>query len=79
MDPHYSLLQAVIRKETGAFEKLYEAIPPLVYNTAISALQDIQRAEDVTQDVFIKIYKAAHSFKGDSKVTSWAYSITQEQ
>jgi RNA polymerase sigma-70 factor (ECF subfamily) len=47
-----------------------------VYNTALSYSQNKQDAEELTQDVFTKIYKNAASFKANSAVSTWIYRIT---
>ncbi len=47
-----------------------------MYNTAIGYLQNEEDAEEVTQDVFVKIFQKAYSFQGNSKVSTWVYRIT---
>lgn len=47
-----------------------------MYNTALGFLQNKFDAEDLTQEVFIKIVNAAHTFKGNSTVKTWIYRIT---
>lgn len=47
-----------------------------VYNTAISYLQNVEEAEEITQDVFLTIYSKASTFQGKSKVSTWIYRIT---
>ncbi len=47
-----------------------------VYNVALKMMGNIQDAEDLTQEVFIKIITALSKFKGDSKFTTWLYRIT---
>jgi RNA polymerase sigma factor (sigma-70 family) len=48
----------------------------MVYNTALGILQNEEDAEDVTQEVFIKVFEAVSSFKGESKFSTWLYRIT---
>ena len=47
-----------------------------MYNTALGYLQNIEEAEEITQDVFLSIFEKAHTFKGSSKVSTWIYRIT---
>ncbi len=47
-----------------------------MYNTALGYLQNIEEAEEITQDVFLTIFKSASTFKGKSKVSTWVYRIT---
>ncbi len=48
----------------------------MVYNTALSYIQDTALAEEITQDVFMKIYQNAHRFEGKSSLKTWMYRIT---
>ncbi len=47
-----------------------------VYNTVLSLLQNREDAEDVTQEVFIRIYQTQASFKGESSLSTWIYRIS---
>ena len=47
-----------------------------VYNLALKMVGNVQDAEDLTQEVFIKIITALSKFKGESKFTTWLYRIT---
>ena len=47
-----------------------------VYNLALKMVGNVPDAEDLTQEVFIKIITALSKFKGDSKFTTWLYRIT---
>ena len=51
----------------------------LVYNVALNYLQNIEDAEEVTQDVFIKIYQSLATFKEESSLKTWVYRITINQ
>src|SRR3978361_2374612 len=39
-------------------------------------LQSAEDAEDVAQEVFVQLYESIHSFKGESKLSTWLYRIT---
>jgi RNA polymerase sigma-70 factor (ECF subfamily) len=39
-------------------------------------LQSAEDAEDVSQDVFVQVYESIHTFKGESKFSTWLYRIT---
>ena len=47
-----------------------------MYNTALAIVQNPEDAEDVTQELFVQLYESIHSFKGESKLTTWLYRIT---
>jgi RNA polymerase sigma-70 factor (ECF subfamily) len=65
-------------RRTGAelnFEQLYETYRGRVFSTAYRMLSNRADAEDVTQDVFVKVFKKLKSFRGDSAVSTWIYRI----
>lgn len=65
-------------RRTGAdldFERLYETYRSRVFSTAYRMLSNRADAEDVTQDVFVRVFKKLKSFRGDSAVSTWIYRI----
>ena len=59
-----------------AFKYLVDIHQDRVYNTAIGIVQNAEDAEDVAQEVFIQVFRSIHSFKGESKLSTWMYRIT---
>jgi RNA polymerase sigma factor (sigma-70 family) len=58
-----------------AFKELLQTYEVLVYNTTLSIVQNETVADDITQEVFIQVYLSIHSFKGESKLSTWLYRI----
>lgn len=58
-----------------AFKHLVETRQNLVYNTVLGFLQSTEDAEDVTQDVFIKVFESIQQFKGESALSTWVYRV----
>jgi RNA polymerase sigma-70 factor (ECF subfamily) len=56
------------------FQKIYDTYQPKIlrYLTRMVGESD---AEDLTQDVFVKVNKALGDFRGESKVSTWLYRI----
>jgi RNA polymerase sigma-70 factor (ECF subfamily) len=75
-EQHRLLLSQVAEGSEPAFAALYAMYKNSVYNTALSYLQNTVEAEDVTQDVFVKIHASAAFFQGKSSVKTWIYRIT---
>jgi RNA polymerase sigma factor (sigma-70 family) len=46
-----------------------------VFNICIGLLQNVENAEEVTQDVFVKVYYKISSFKSDALFSTWLYRI----
>ncbi len=59
-----------------AFKKLVETYRQKVFNTAISLVQDHALAEDISQEVFVTIYRSVSSFNERSSLATWIYRIT---
>ena len=76
MDNSHKIIQAIANQDHRAFQHLYNVFSKRVYNVAISYVKNKTDAEEITQDVFVRIYQKAHEFKGDSKVITWIYRIT---
>ncbi len=56
--------------------KIYEENAKYVYNVALGMLRDKHDAEDVTQNVFIKLFDSLSSFRGDSDIKTYLYRMT---
>jgi RNA polymerase sigma-70 factor, ECF subfamily len=59
-----------------AFNELVLKHRQAVYRTAVGLLGDSDEAEDIAQEVFLKVYQSATAFRGDSAVYTWIYRIT---
>lgn len=70
------LIAGVASQDALALRALYARHVDRIYNTALSYLQNEADAEEVTQDVFAKVWRAAAKFKAKSQVTTWLYRIT---
>jgi len=61
------------------FEKLYREFHVLVFNVALHYLQNTEDAEEITQDVFVKIHHSLENFNQKSSYKTWIYRITINQ
>ena len=69
------IIRSVLRGNVNDFEKLVTAYEKNVYNIALRMVGDPDDAADMTQEAFIKAYRALSGFRGDSKFSSWLYRI----
>lgn len=70
------LVELSIDGDKKALQALIVRHQFFVYNLALKMVGNGADAEDLTQEVFIKIITALSKFKGDSKFTTWLYRIT---
>ncbi len=69
------LIEQLKSGDEAAFKTIVEQWKDLVYNTSLGIVQNETEAEDITQDVFIKVFENISSFKGESKFSTWLYRI----
>lgn len=70
------LIQEIISGRTNLFKELINKYREKVFRVAIGFVHSKEDAEDITQDVFIKVFESLSSFKGDSEFSTWLYRIT---
>ena len=73
------LVAGALEGSEGAFRKLGERHHPTVFAVVRSVIGDRDDIEDVVQEVFIKVYRALPSFRGDAKFSTWVYRIARNQ
>jgi len=63
-----------------AVEALYERYGRLVYSVAFHIVGDIETAEEITQDVFVRVCSGAEGYRSQlAKVSTWLVSITRHR
>src|SRR2546423_12778550 len=70
------LIQRAQRGDPAAFEALYRAHVGRVYALCLRLTADAARAEEFTQDAFVRAWERLASFRGESAVSSWVYRPT---
>ncbi len=60
----------------ACFEQIIEKHKRQVYRIVISIIKDPIDAEDITQEVFLKIFESLNKFKGKSTFSTWLYRIS---
>lgn len=56
---------------------LVEQYQPIVFRWAMGLSGDEDDAEDITQEVFVRVYRKLSSFRGDGPFDAWLYRITR--
>ncbi len=65
------------RGDTAAFAEVVEACRPLIYRWSVVVTGDLDDAEDVTQEVLVRLHHSLGRYRVDAKFTTWLYRITQ--
>jgi RNA polymerase sigma-70 factor (ECF subfamily) len=58
-----------------AFRELYDRFSPMVYNLCLRLAGDPSRAQDLSQEVFLRVFKGLPRYRGSSSLKTWIYSI----
>jgi RNA polymerase sigma-70 factor, ECF subfamily len=58
------------------FEYLYRAHSKRVFAVCLRIVGDPTEAEDLTQEVFLLLFRKIHTFRGDSAFTTWLHRLT---
>src|SRR4051812_33623399 len=72
-DPDAALAAAGDRR---AFERLYRANVNRVYSLCARMVTDRSRAEELTQDVFVRAWDKLHLFRAESSFSTWLHRMT---
>jgi len=71
--------QLIARLQAGdesAVQELAERYTPRIFQLALRHMKNREDAEEVTQDVLMKVHRKVGAFRGDSALSSWIYRIT---
>jgi RNA polymerase sigma-70 factor (ECF subfamily) len=68
-------LDKVESEGAACFEQVFERYSSTVFNLAFRILGDWEEALDLSQEVFFTIARKMHSFRGESSLKTWIYSI----
>lgn len=60
-----------------ALQRLLDGYQHKVFRMAVAMLKDAGRAEEVTQDIFLKVWRALPSYDGRALVSTWLYAIAR--
>ena len=64
------------RGDPRAFEDLVIAYQHRVFGVALRMLRNRSEAEEIAQEVFLRVHRAVEDFRGEAKLSTWLYAIT---
>lgn len=71
------LIEAAKNGESAAFGEIVKLYEKLVYNSVRLKISSAEDALDVSQNVFIKLWRSIGSYRGDCRFSTWVYKICQ--
>lgn len=69
------LINQLINGDENTFRQLVQDYQDKIFNTCISLVKNAEDADELTQDVFIEIFRSINKFRQDSKLSTWIYRI----
>jgi RNA polymerase sigma-70 factor (ECF subfamily) len=75
----YALAQKAAQGDMVAFEQLYQRHNRRVYSLCLRMTGNVSEAEDLSQEVFIQLFRKIGSFRGESAFTTWLHRLTVNQ
>ena len=69
------IIEEVISGNTSAYRQLVESHQNNVYNIVYRIVQNTEDAEEISQDVFVKVFNALNTFQEKSKFSTWLYRV----
>lgn len=74
-DPDTRLIERLVARDERAFNELVRAYEGRIVRLVARMIGNQEEAKDLAQDVFVQVFKAIGSFRGDSKFSTWIYRI----
>lgn len=74
-DKDIDLISKVLQGDKGAYAQIIKQHQRFVFTLALRFSKCREDAEEIAQDSFIKAFRAIHTFKQNSKFSTWLYSI----
>ena len=75
-----TLITLIARADENALGGLYDRYSRLVYSVALNTIADPARAEEITQDVFVRVWESAKTYRAEQgRVATWLTSITRNR
>ena len=77
LEPEVALMLRVQRDEPGAFAELIDLYWPRIFGKFFRQLRDRQEAEDLVQDVFLRIFRNRKRYRPQAKFATWLFHIAR--
>jgi len=70
------LIEQCLKGQQNSFSELIDKYKNLVFNIAYRMTNNLDDAEDISQEVFIRVYKSLYNFNPNYKFSTWLYQVT---
>ena len=70
-----SLVVRLKERDEAAFAEVFHLYKDMIYALSVNMLADKSEAMDITQEVFLTLYRKVHQFRGESSLKTWLYRV----
>jgi RNA polymerase sigma factor (sigma-70 family) len=75
--PEEEIISRILKGDQSAFSQLVERYKNYVFTLVLRFTENREDAEEIAQDVFVKAYRSLADFRGESKFSTWLFTITR--
>jgi RNA polymerase sigma-70 factor (ECF subfamily) len=75
--PEEEIISRILKGDQAAYAILVEKYQNYVFTLVMRFTENREDAEEIAQDVFVKAYRSLADFRGDSKFSTWLFTITR--
>jgi RNA polymerase sigma factor (sigma-70 family) len=75
--PDEEIINRVLKGDQAAYALILERYQNYVFTLVLRFTENREDAEEIAQDVFVKAYRSLADFRGDSKFSTWLFTITR--
>lgn len=76
VDDDILVYKIVETRNQHLFGILYDRYSDIIYNKCLSFVEDTEEAQDMTHDIFVKLFVKLNTYKANAKFSTWLYSFT---
>jgi RNA polymerase sigma-70 factor (ECF subfamily) len=74
------LMRRLFRRDRDAFDALFDRYGDLVYSTALRILRDAHLAQDISQEIFVRLWRKPESYVAErGRFLTWLISVTRNR
>src|SRR3989442_2406115 len=74
-EPSRELVRCAQQGDRAAMGALVQSQQTYVYSIALSVMKDPAEAADMTQEAFIRLLRSLHTYRGETRFTTWLYRL----
>lgn len=79
MESDEQLVRNIVKGNHQLFKELIVRYQAKVYAVALKVSNNQKDAEDISQEVFLQLYRSLENFNGESSLATWIYRITMNK